>query len=369
MTKVCYLTSKRVDDIRVFYKESISLVKYGYDVCIVAQNTENTIKSGIEIRSVSTKRNDFFYRNFLLPRLLYKEALKINADIYHFHDPGLLPYIKKLKKNKKKIIVDFFEDHPTLLFEKKNIPQFIIKSLSVLYSLYEKRKCRYADGIICCYHWTYDRLKTACNNIQLVFNFPIIKNTLQPHLFNQGKSCVLCYTGLISHIWNIENLIKTLPKTNTTLNLAGNVSENYFKSISSLEGWAKVRFMGMLPKKELKQLVFDHSDIGIALLGYIPLCKGKVGNMSNNKMFEYMMEGLPIICTDFTLWKEIVEQNNCGICVNPYNIEEIAHAINYLATHKDVAEEMGKNGQKIIMDEYNWSTQEIKLLEVYKSLK
>ena len=90
--------------------------------------------------------------------------------------------------------------------------------------------------------------------------------------------------------------------------------------------------------------------------------------MSNNKLFEYMMAGLPVICTNFILWKEVVEENDCGICVNPNNVNEITDAINYLINNLDIAKQMGENGRKMVQKKYNWESEEKKLLEIYRSL-
>ena len=38
-----------------------------------------------------------------------------------------------------------------------------------------------------------------------------------------------------------------------------------------------------------------------------------------------------LIASNFPLWKSIVENNNCGICVDPLDPDKIAEAINYLA--------------------------------------
>lgn len=81
-----------------------------------------------------------------------------------------------------------------------------------------------------------------------------------------------------------------------------------------------------------------------------------------------MMQGLPLICTDFELWKEVVENNECGICVNSKNSEQVASTIKYLITNKELAIKMGDNGQRIIKEKYNWSTQEQILLNVYNNL-
>ncbi len=101
---------------------------------------------------------------------------------------------------------------------------------------------------------------------------------------------------------------------------------------------------------------------------YSPNVGYKRGTLGVLKIFEYMMVGIPVICTDFELWKEIVEGNNCGICVNPYDSIELVKAINYLLENKDIAKQMGDNGKKAVVEKYNWSTQEKVLLDMYEQL-
>ena len=86
------------------------------------------------------------------------------------------------------------------------------------------------------------------------------------------------------------------------------------------------------------------------------------------KMFEYMAAGIPVIASNFKLWKSIVEENNCGICVDPQNHKEITSAVEKLLKNPEIANEMGKNGQKIVKEFYNWKNEEKKLITFYKSL-
>jgi hypothetical protein len=86
-------------------------------------------------------------------------------------------------------------------------------------------------------------------------------------------------------------------------------------------------------------------------------------------MFEFMNYGLPFICTDFRLWKQIVEQEEkCGICVNPYSIEEITKAIRFLIDHPEDRKKMGDNSRKAAERTYNWESQEKLLVDFYKAL-
>jgi len=87
-----------------------------------------------------------------------------------------------------------------------------------------------------------------------------------------------------------------------------------------------------------------------------------------NKIFEYMAAALPIVASNFPLWKEIIEGNHCGICVNPLDPKEIARVIEYLIEHPEEAKKMGENGRKAVLEKYNWENESKKLLDVYKGL-
>ncbi len=76
-----------------------------------------------------------------------------------------------------------------------------------------------------------------------------------------------------------------------------------------------------------------------------------------NKLFEYMAAGLPVIASDFPLWREIVEGHDCGICVRPDDIRAIAAAIDRLAGDPGLVERMGANGRRLIETRYSWAAE------------
>jgi len=86
------------------------------------------------------------------------------------------------------------------------------------------------------------------------------------------------------------------------------------------------------------------------------------------KMFEYMVAGIPVIASNFPLWREIIEGNKCGLCVDPLNPSEIAKAIDYIVTHPAAAQQMGENGFRAVKEQYNWAIEEKKLLALYEQL-
>jgi glycosyltransferase involved in cell wall biosynthesis len=81
-----------------------------------------------------------------------------------------------------------------------------------------------------------------------------------------------------------------------------------------------------------------------------------------------MSAGIPVISSDFPLWKEIVEENECGICVDPMDTHAIADAVEYICNHPSRSKQMGENGRKLIKEKYNWKEESKKLISIYENL-
>jgi glycosyltransferase involved in cell wall biosynthesis len=178
----------------------------------------------------------------------------------------------------------------------------------------------------------------------------------------------ICFAGGISSMWKHEIILEALKECpNTVYVLCGHGSEEYLRKLHTITTWAQVDFKGRVPHEEVKSIL-ENCKVGIAIIDYIANCGGKRGTLGNTKIFEYMQAGIPVICTNFALWKEIVEDNNCGICVNPNNISEIANAIKYLLDNPKIASQMGKNGQEAILKKYNWDAEEKKLFKLYQEI-
>jgi hypothetical protein len=108
--KVAHLTSVHsARDVRIFYKQCRSLAKAGYDVTLVAPCDSDYSLDGVSVRAVRRIENRML-RMTACVWSVTREALKVNADVYHFHDPELIPAGLFLKARGKKVIYDIHEE-------------------------------------------------------------------------------------------------------------------------------------------------------------------------------------------------------------------------------------------------------------------
>ena len=366
MIKVCHMTSAyKSDDLRIFHKECLSLAKAGYDVYIVAPG-ESYEQNGIRIIGSTLTSGGRFRRMTQGAKSVYEKALGIDADLYHIYDPELLPYAMKLKKLKKKVIFDSREDFVETILEKQYLPLFLRFLLYIYFKIYYSLTMGKYDAIITVSPHISKKLEKQNKNTHVITNYPIINDRLDLKKYTISKNVI--YAGGISSQWCHDTIIIALGNCDgIRYLLLGPGEENYINSLKELPNWKSVDYYGRVSIDEVIN-EYKNASIGIAVMTYNRNVGNKTGTLGNTKIFEYMAEALPIVCTDYVLWKEIVDKYACGICVNPYSSDEIANAINYLIDNHEIAKEMGQNGRRAVLEEYNWDMEEIKLLSIYRKL-
>lgn len=366
MTKVCHMTNVHgVEDIRIFRKECVSLANAGYEVYLVERG-ESYEKNGVHIVGVGDIPADRRRRMTEGAKKVYEAAKQVDADVYHLHDPELLPYGLKLKKAGKKVIFDSHEDVPADILEKYWIPAPLRRLISHGYAGYEKRVFSRLDGVIGVTPSLCDRLKKTNGNMAMITNYPIWEDGLPQPQFQEKK---IVFPGLLSELWNIEILVQAaerLPGLTVELR-SGNVEGDLLSRLQAMPGWKQVNFPGRASHEAVMRLMTECL-CGMALCQPCPNSAGMLGTLGNTKIFEYMMAGIPVICTDFVLWKGIVDRWHCGICVKPDDVDAVANAIRYLLDHPDEARRMGENGRRAVREEFNWDSEAKKLTAFYAEI-
>ena len=365
MIKVCHLTSAHTRfDTRIFLKECQSLVSHNFDVSlVVADSLGNEVKDGVGIYDVGKTNAGRLSRFTQTTQKVYRKALDLEADIYHFHDPELMPFAFLLKLKGKKVIYDVHEDLPRQLLSKPYLGTISKHLLSFLIEKIENFFASRFTAIITATPFIRERFLKLNNHTIDINNFPIISEFED---FSQHpKKDEICYVGGLSQVRGILEVVKSLDNLNAIqYNLAGLFNDaNFEKKVKSQPSWSKVNELGFIDREGIKN-VYSKSKIGIVTLYPI------VNYLDSLpvKMFEYMASGLPVIASDISLWKSIIVESKCGICVNPLNPNDIANAIEKMLQDPKALKKMGANGRKAVIQKYNWSIEENKLLKFYKNL-
>jgi len=368
--KIAHLTSVHVrSDTRVLYRECESLVIAGYDVSlIVCDGLGDEIVCGTRIVDAGGHSDKRLIRVVLGTLSIYMRALKLDAQIYHFHDPELIPIGLLLKRKGKRVIFDIHENIVNQIKMKRWLP--LRTMISKLYFLLDSISSRAFYLILAedSYAKIYNKLSKR---------YVIIKNMPKLTLFDKyivprGNKKGIFYIGVIAKergIYHVLEGLRILKKRGIHFHFhcVGNISSGDESKISDkltkygLEDC--VTFYGRLELAKGYQYSRE-CRVGVAILAPSENYKESY----STKMFEYMAAGMPVVTSNFPIYKNVIETNDCGICVDPFNTHEIARAIEYLMLNDEEADRMGKNGRSSVEKEYNWMVENNKMLNFYEDL-
>lgn len=365
--QVCILTSVHSPfDIRIFHKEAISLSKAGYDITIIAQHGNDETKRGIKIISIPKTKNRF-KRMLNTVFQIYKKALAINADIYHFHDPELIPIGLLLKHRGKLVIYDVHEDVPKDIQQKSWIPVYMRGLISKLVSVIETTSAKVLTGIISATPSIASHFPT--DKTTVVQNFPLLSeiDEVKSIPYDQRLNSIV-YTGNITDKYGLKEIIEAIELLKGSLDVKLIVagifqSQSLEEKFRKMPGWVNVDFLGWIDRSAVRNII-NNARIGLVLYHPAP----NHIESQPNKLFEYMQSGIPIIVSNFPHWRKIVGECGCGLMADPLDPKSIAEAIKWLIEHPMEAEIMGKRGHQAVLDSYNWDTEEKKLISFYNRL-
>src|SRR5690606_20193486 len=115
---VAHLTSAHPrDDTRIFLKQCRSLAAAHEVYLVVADGLGEEVREGVRILDVGASSGRLS-RMLSATRRVVARALALEADIYHLHDPELLPWALALKREGRRVVFDAHEDLPRQILSK-----------------------------------------------------------------------------------------------------------------------------------------------------------------------------------------------------------------------------------------------------------
>jgi len=367
--KVVHLTSVHTaSDVRVFHKECKALARSGKNVVLVVPHEGDEVVDSVEVKGIRISGGRFV-RMTRTACSLYREALRQNGDVYHFHDPELIPLGLLLAARGKIVVYDIHEDVPADILHKDYIPRHLRRPLMWSVRKLEDAACRRFSGLIAATPTIAERFYRINANTVVVHNYPMVDEIApnEDSPWNERPPAV-AYIGSISERRGIREILRALallPSASPAeMMLAGPFSPNgLLTELEVLPGWTRVQYLGELDRPSIANLL---SRVRLGLLVLQP--EPNFVNAMPIKLFEYMAAGIPVIASDFPLWRRIIDEAGCGLLVDPQDPQAIARATEYLLSHDAEAEAMGRRGRKAACDLYNWNSEERVLLKFYSDL-
>lgn len=366
MKRIVHLTSVHErGDTRILLKQCASLASSGHEVfLIVADGKGEETRLGVRILDVGTSRGRLG-RMLGTTRRIAARARDLRADLYHIHDPELLPAGLLLKRSGARVVFDAHEDLPRQILSKPYIAPLARRPVAAATDHFERFACRRLDAVVAAtptIRERFARLGIACVDVN---NYPL-SGELEAGIAWSGKAAQICYVGGITAIRGIRETVEAMAlcKSDARLSLVGTFAEpDIHAELGRRRGWARIDELGFLARPAVR------AEMGRCVAGLVTFLP--VPNhieAQPTKLFEYMSAGLAVIASDFPLWREIVLGNECGLCVDPRDPAAIARAIDLLVLDPETARRMGENGSRAVATRYNWASEEKKLLALYDKL-
>lgn len=366
MMKIAHLTSVHPRyDTRIFLKMCRSVAAAGYDVSlVVADGKGDEDREGVCIMDVGPPRGRLD-RMWGASRRVFHKAVALDADLYHLHDPELLPVGLALKRRGKRVIFDSHEDVPRDILSKYYLHPALRRGIAVTFGWFERFAGRRLDHVVAATPSIRDKFSAMGIATTDINNFPM-PGELEADVLWAEKKPHVCYVGSLTSIRGIPEIVSAMAfcDSGAMLEIGGKFDELGLKEkVAASPGWERVSELGYLGRGEVREM------LGRCMAGLVVL-RPTLAHLDSLpvKMFEYMAAGLPVIASHFPLWREIVEGNECGLCVDPDNPAEIAKAIDLLVTDPQLARRLGENGREAVNGRYNWGVEMEKLLLLYRSI-
>lgn len=351
-------------------KEARSLANAGYDVTVYGfrrkWKTEEPNKYNFNITTFPVVKREY--------RLLRNISIFINIFIIHI--------IIMLTK------ADYYHAHNTMflvgmyLSSKIHTGKFIYDNHEVQWentradSLLEKLFINKVDAIICVSDGIANevakRYSIPKDKFTIVSNYPNIYDSeidLDQKLDLNNIKFV--FSGGAS-IENIENFLFAIKDMNGILLYLqiygrGNSYEKIKQLIFNLKIDNKVKFLPLVEPERINEVISKY-DVAFNLPTN-PKNKMAYRYSSSNKMYQYLSAGLPILCSNLEIYEKDFVDNGIAISVEARDIKSIANGIQRFINNPHIIKPMSKKAIDLSKTIFNWGTQEIKLINMYKMME
>jgi len=351
-------------DTRIFWRECRSLSRAGFEVCIVAHDIPGECFDGVRFVELPEQ----FTRISVLtqPYRIAAFLANLEGDIYHFHDPDLLPVAGLMSRRDKVTIYDCHEWYHEV-FPHKGYPPMATKAIQFTYDVVEKHVVPSLSAVV-----TPTKELAAIYRGKARMTVPIVN--FAPLDLDQGDSLEnirqehdLIHVGTLSKprlsfMLDIARQLHSRGREATLLLLGiSDELQTWVESQNDVHDF--VMGMSRIPGDQVPR-VLRTAKIGLNYHPYQPRFMVAIPM----KVFEYMRYGLPFVSSALPPLRRILDGTDTGILVESNDVSAFADAISTLLDDEQALASMGRHGQECVRRVYNWETESVKLTELYNIL-
>lgn len=331
---------------------------------LIAPHDRDEAVDGVRLRHVPKPRGRLA-RMLGTTLRVGRAALAEKADLYHLHDPELLPVGRFLRLLGKRVVFDMHENLPKAMLSKPWAPGWLRPPLSCCCRLAERMLLGPLPVVFA--ETSYEADYPWVRSSRVVLNLPVLPEL--PDASDKHRAPTLGYVGGVSADRGSQLTLEALSLLKASglevgFECVGPATAEHAEELaaqvarSALRGF---RAYGRMPASEAWR-VMARCHIGLAVLKPLP----NFVESFPTKMFEYMAMGLPVIVSDAPLYRGVVESAGCGLCVDPDDARALADAIRTLVEDPAEATAMGRRGQQAVRERYNWDSEFEKLQALYR---
>jgi glycosyltransferase involved in cell wall biosynthesis len=350
-------------DNRIHLREAASLVSGGFEVHLVAVEAAGAVSSTGVVLHLIRRRGRAARVTIGVVHAL-GTALKINGQIYHLHDPELIPLIPVLRLMRRVVIYDAHEDLEAQVRDKQYLPAWTIPYARILARLLVRLANRWSTHVVAATEAIAERF--SANHLTVVRNYARLRpeDSEAPSLGERERRAV--YVGAVSKQRGVLEMVDAAAyfPDGWSLAIAGSMDPpSLGKELDGRPGWSRVENLGQLSPSAARDLLV-RSRVGIVTLHRTVAYLDSLPT----KMFEYMGAGIPMIASDFPLWRSIIDRYDCGLLVNEERACEIADGVHFYAANPQVAQMHGNNARRAAIEVFNWEVEAEALVDLYDKL-
>jgi len=361
---VCHVSSAhRWTDNRVHLREAATTATRHRTLLVAVDDPTTVPASGVDLVLLPRRPR--------LPRMLWGStsavalAVRSGARVVHLHDHELAWSVPLLRALGRRVVFDAHEDLPEQVLSKTYLPVALRRAVAAV-SRVVVALASTSDHVVAATSVVARRFPAAKTSV--VHNYPRLRAEETAAVRVTARPLRAVYLGVVSEhrgsrVMAAAALHDDFP-AGWRIDVVGNHRPEAERGVfADAERAGTVAVHGLVSPETARDMLLS-ARVGVVVLQATPAYRQALAT----KMFEYLAAGMPVVASDFPLWRELLAPHDCALFVDPERPEELARALRRYADDAELLERHARNARRAAVEVFDWAREEPVLLGVYERL-